>query len=744
MARTIQSPGVEIIERDLSEVARLPVGTNVLVTGFADQGPSNELVNVTSTEEFGSIYGKPTNSAERYFYHTCNQILQTPANLLTIRLPYGLSAGSGFDGAYTALLFPVSGTALNSGETSASLSACSAFSIGEPVHLTLTQDDYINWEANNIGWTNSMQSTSSLQTLVNTSSATALSAAGFVIINDIKTTVNEKFEGYYIALADRRVVDTPTTFDCVSGVKTVYSNSMTGDTFYTLNESKLEFPVAGSTTIPNSLAEDIERIPSFELTTPDFDDTLILGLYRFRPSIYGTETDRLEKVSVEYYVGSLNKNRTQNSLYGGAPVSFCLADMVNNRSAFLKMYVNPYLAEAPGWFSSQGLYQGAVTATTKDAYALGSFVNTRGYGTVKSIGSLQTKLETAFSLVDNAEEIPLDIVCEGGLGTVFVGAEQNNPATVGTFDETAPLQGFFSAYPGGSDPTNGLRDATSGETSKVQNDYETIYNVFRAFVQDERKDCLLIADPLRNIFIQGENFKTLKDSSRTFSTHIYQCLRNLYAAANSNYACTYGNWVQVLDPFIGKYVWLPMSGWVAGIMGRLDANLQPWYAAAGLNNGIIRNIVDIAVNPSQKQRDSLYRVNINPVYFAPGDGFVVWGQKTLQKKPSAFDRINVRRLFLVLEKATMAITRYFVFEPNTTFTRTRLSNVLKPIFEVAKADQGLYDYMIVCNEKNNTADVIDNNELKVDIYIKPVRIAEFILVTFTCTKTSQNFSELVQ
>ncbi|MHA2031648.1 MAG: phage tail sheath C-terminal domain-containing protein, partial [Candidatus Kariarchaeaceae archaeon] len=151
----------------------------------------------------------------------------------------------------------------------------------------------------------------------------------------------------------------------------------------------------------------------------------------------------------------------------------------------------------------------------------------------------------------------------------------------------------------------------------------------------------------------------------------------------------------------------------------------------------------VAINPTQKQRDLLYRISTNPVRTIPGIGFTIWGQKTLQKKPSAFDRINVRRLFLVLEKATLQIMRFFVFEPNTTFTRTRVVNTLNPIFEVPKNNEGVQDFLIVCDERNNTPATIDNNELIVDIYIKPVRTAEFILVNFIATRTDQDFNELI-
>jgi phage tail sheath protein FI len=178
-------------------------------------------------------------------------------------------------------------------------------------------------------------------------------------------------------------------------------------------------------------------------------------------------------------------------------------------------------------------------------------------------------------------------------------------------------------------------------------------------------------------------------------------------------------------------------------MAKSDAATFPWFAPAGFNRGLLTTATDIAINPNQKQRDELYKSAINPVAFFPSQGNVIFGQKTLQKKPSAFDRINVRRLFLALERPTKKAAQFFVFEPNTEFTRTRLVNVLTPIFERAKQNQGVYDYLIVCDERNNTPQVIDENKLRVDIYLKPVRTAEFILITFYATRTDANFQEIV-
>ena len=271
-----------------------------------------------------------------------------------------------------------------------------------------------------------------------------------------------------------------------------------------------------------------------------------------------------------------------------------------------------------------------------------------------------------------------------------------------------------------------------------------VTNKFSQFAQFRRKDCVFISDPIRHIFVQGENYKTLDDKTKNFSSNIYWPLRNLYNNYNTSYSVAYSNWVRVLDGFSTKPVWIPFSGFAAAIYTSNDAIVFPWGAPAGLNRGIVTGITDIAVNPQQKQRDLLYKISINPVVNFPNEGTVIMGQKTLLKAPSAFDRINVRRLFLYLEKSVLNTSKFFVFEPNTTFTRTRLVNTITPVFDLAKNTQGIFDYLIVCNDTNNTPEIVDDNTLVVDIYIKPTRTAEFILVNFYATRTSQDFQELLQ
>lgn len=358
--------------------------------------------------------------------------------------------------------------------------------------------------------------------------------------------------------------------------------------------------------------------------------------------------------------------------------------------------------------------------------------------TTKTIGSLTQKISRSLYKIENDEIFPLDIVVEGGLGTIY-----STCCASGTpyYDDTVTNEGLTNALA----KLTTSNDYSEGDDASldIRGNYHAVYSLFETFCSQQRKDCLFIADPIRHIFVKGENTRVLADPSKPFSQYIYSALRHNFELANSSHACTYANWVQVNDPYAGINVWVPFSGFAAADMASTDANFQPWYAPAGFTRGRVRNALSMAITPKQKERDQLYKIGLNPVAFFPNDGFTIFGQKTLQRQPSAFDRINVRRLFLYLEKATKQTVKYFVFEPNTLFTRNRVIQTLQPIFELAKNTEGLYDYLLVCDKRNNTESVIDNNELVIDVYLKPVRTAEFILVNFIATRTSANFSELV-
>ena len=698
MARSINSPGVQITEKDLSEYIETSSGTSVYAMGFAAQGPTDEVLAITSVSELEGVYGAPVTAAEKYFHYTSREILNSSARLLTTRLPYGSGAGEGFENElYSALLYPVA-------------SATGQFEIGQPTHINLNQDEYEAMVQGNISWSN----ISSVMSAANFTTGAAISA-GIVVLNSAQTTINEGYEGYYVALTDNTNIGPDTNFTSVDTFKSLSASNA----LVTVTDTRLSFNLSGSKESlgVGSISEIIESIPTYEFGSQFFKDSLIMTVFKVRASIY--ETGTLASSLVESYIGSLDPNKKTITSTGSQ--TYFLEDLVNNRSNNVKVLINPAISKRTNWADENTVNPSTsvrVADNNRALYSVGTYVPT--YSTTnKYTGNIGLKVERALALVESAELVDLDVIVDGGLSTVS--------AVVSS--ETAEFDDSVFINP----------EALTNLSVRWKN----IFTKFNNFVQNTRKDCMFISDPLRSIFVNGANTKVSSLKGYNFSTNTYIPLKNLFSGIETNYSATYGNWVKVFDVYSDRQVWVPTSGFAAAAFARTDSTAQPWIAPAGLTRGVINNVVDIAFNPNQKQRDFLYPISINPVVFFNTDGYVIFGQKTLQTKPSAFDRINVRRLFLALEKSVQRSLRYFVFEPNTEFTRTRLRNTITPVFELAKNTEGLYDYLIVCDERNNTPDIIDRNELNVDIYIKPVRAAEFILVNFIATRTGQNFQELI-
>ena len=181
---------------------------------------------------------------------------------------------------------------------------------------------------------------------------------------------------------------------------------------------------------------------------------------------------------------------------------------------------------------------------------------------------------------------------------------------------------------------------------------------------------------------------------------------------------------------------------MAGLAARTDMVADAWYSPAGLNRGIVRGAVKLAFNPTQTQRDELYRARVNPVTTFPGQGTVLFGDKTGLKNPSAFDRVNVRRLFIILEKAISTASKVQLFEFNDEFTRAGFRNMVEPFLREVQGRRGITDYLVVCDETNNTGEVIDRNEFVAEIFVKPARSINFISLQFVATRTGVSFEEV--
>lgn len=215
--------------------------------------------------------------------------------------------------------------------------------------------------------------------------------------------------------------------------------------------------------------------------------------------------------------------------------------------------------------------------------------------------------------------------------------------------------------------------------------------------------------------------------------------RNAAEARNTNYAAYYYPWLQIMDPDLGRPVWVPPSAILPGVFSFNDKVAHKWYAPAGLNRGGVDLGIQTERLMTQNDRDNLYQKSINPIATFPRTGLAVWGQKTLQKKRSALDRVNVRRLLIAAKRHVANVSKYLVFEQNTVETRARFIELVEPWFRNAQSQQGLYDFKIIIDERNNTPDVVDRNEMRAQIYLKPAKTAEFIVVDFIVLPTGAVF-----
>ena len=244
-------------------------------------------------------------------------------------------------------------------------------------------------------------------------------------------------------------------------------------------------------------------------------------------------------------------------------------------------------------------------------------------------------------------------------------------------------------------------------------------------IAETRKDCVAFVSPTRS---------TSADSIVTFRNTLSS---TSYAVIDSGYKYQY-------DRYNDIYRYIPLNGDIAGLCARTDETRDPWFSPAGFTRGQIKNLVKLNFNPNQAERDLLYKNGVNPVVTFPGRGTVLFGDKTMLAKPSAFDRINVRRLFIVLEKAISTAAEFALFEFNDEFTRAQFKNLVEPYLREVQGRQGITDFKVVCDTTNNTGDVIDRNEFVGDIYIKPARSINFIQLNFIAVRSGVEFNEIVQ
>ena len=250
-------------------------------------------------------------------------------------------------------------------------------------------------------------------------------------------------------------------------------------------------------------------------------------------------------------------------------------------------------------------------------------------------------------------------------------------------------------------------------------------------IAEKRKDCIVTLSPDSDAVVEqssGQATAILADAAAV--------------TTKSSFAVMDSGWKLVYDPYNDVYRYVPLNGDIAGLMVASDQDSEPWFSPAGFNRGRLRNVIKLAYSPNKADRDALYVKGVNPVVAFESEGVVLFGDKTMLAKPSAFDRINVRRLFNILEKSIATAAKFSLFEFNDEFTRASFRNLVEPFLRDVQARRGIFDFKVVCDESNNTPVVIDRNEFVADIYIKPARSINFITLNFIATPTGVDFEEI--
>lgn len=449
----------------------------------------------------------------------------------------------------------------------------------------------------------------------------------------------------------------------------------------------------------------------------DRDNMYNIGVIVFKAYLDASEGNKISFGAVESFVGSLDRDAVNPN----TNVTTFIDTIVNSQSEYINFFSNCY----------------ASTATRKDydekcdilivepqkAGNLG-FYEDMLVEDISLAKSIYDGLEKIFDKNQDINEKEIDIVCDAGISNIAQYIKTIYGAGKGKYDPASTEAAMFKL--------------------KSRNDTLTWRNTIQKydnFCKNVRKDCMFIADGLRPFCLVGQK-KIVRPTkpSNTIDANILPNVKYM-TGLNTNYGAGYCDWFQKADDFTGEYFWCPPSIQAMGIYIYTDVHAEYWDAPAGLNRGIV-TALDVAFSPTNRQAGTIYNNNWNYAINYPQDGIVLEGQKTFQVKPSAFDRVNVRRLFLRLERATYKVARYFVYEGNTAYTRQRLIDTLDPIFADVKLRNGIYDYKIICDESINTPEVIDRNELKVKIGIKPVKTAEFILIDFIALTTGGSFDEM--
>ena len=364
----------------------------------------------------------------------------------------------------------------------------------------------------------------------------------------------------------------------------------------------------------------------------------------------------------------------------------------------------------------------------------GDFPNSSRYVRVSFVNNTPFYFDNA-GVAKSQYTSSIPVVGSGSYGGTFTGG-------TGTITPTTSDYGAGRYY-------NNIGGDTAGSNTQglKGNDYDFMLNLLSN--QDDYRFNVLLTPGLIDVYQTSQITTAVNNTqNRGDSIYVYDTVQfgaslnqvvTQAAARNSSYAATYWPWIRTIDPDSGNFVWSPASTMIGGVYAFTDASSEPWFAPAGINRGGLSTVITAERKLSQGNRDTLYKGNVNPIATFPGQGVVVYGQKTLQKQSSALDRVNVRRLLIALKSYIGQVAQNLVFEQNTAATRNAFLSQVNPYLETVQQRQGLYAYRVVMDDSNNTPDVIDRNQMVGAIYLQPTKTAEFIILDFNVLPTGATF-----
>jgi len=736
MATPQLSPGVLVREVDLTVGRADNVLDNIgAIAGPFPIGPVNEPIDITTEQDLINVFGKPLSTDAQYeYWMSASSFLSYGGILKVVR-----AADDDLNNA-------------NAGVGIASTNALQVYNYDDYQNNHVDGTNFTYSAKNPGSWANGLKvcfiDDLADQTIgINTTSpelAGAIIGYGVtavltnVTVPGLGTTTG--FSGYLKGIITGVSTDS-TNGNSTIDVKIISRVSSAGTETkidYTQNAQYASFDTSDSLFFVNNsgintgLSANAAYTP---VTVNDWYDQQTLGLDNSiiywksiapKPisNVYSTnrngKNDGLHVVVVDDY-GTITGNQgTIIEKHVGLSKAL---DSVSNVNAPQKIWYKQYLADF-----SPNVYAGYNPSTGRDNY-WGTEPRATGFSTTFTVNTTASGLwgqkaqDVTFSAIGN-----VTYALGGGedysAGVPAVGENGGMTATLGNlvtaygyFQNKDEIQvDYLIMGPGLGDRNNSQAKAN-----------------YLISLADSRKDCMAVIGPHRGDLINVTNTTNQTNNLITFFNPLQS---SSYAVFDSGYKYTY-------DRFNNEFRYIPCNADVAGLMVRTNIQAYPWFSPAGQQRGVLNNVVKLAYNPTKAQRDQLYPLRINSIITKPGIGSLLFGDKTALGYASAFDRINVRRLFLTIEQALQRSAEAQLFELNDELTRANFRNIVEPYLRDVEAKRGLYGFLVVCDSTNNTPDVIDNNEFRADIFLKPAKSINYVTLTFVATRTGVSFEEVV-